>query len=398
MWVSHSNQSSPGVKSMRVFLLAGLSLFTLASCNGSADAVTAGNSTAAATPASGAPFQVQAIATFDEPWAMTFLPGNGGALITERPGRLVWWANGRAVPVAGVPKVDYGGQGGLGDVVLHPGFASNNLVYLSWVEAGEGDTRGAVVGRGRLVQQGGAARLEGVQVIWRQSPKVEGRGHYGHRLAFGPDNKLYISNGDRQKFDPAQDMTGTLGKVVRINDDGSVPTDNPWASRGGATAQLWTAGHRNVLGLAFNAQGQLWSHEMGPKGGDEFNLIERGSNYGYPIVSNGVHYDGRDIPDHSTRPEFNAPEITWNEVSPAGLMIYSGSLFPRWGGNAFLGGLSGQTLIRVAINGNTAREAERWPMNARIREVEQGPDGAIYVLEDERNGSGGRLLRLTPAG
>jgi glucose/arabinose dehydrogenase len=383
---------------MRLFLLAGLSLLTLASCNGSADAVAAGNSTAAATPASGAPFQVQAIATFDEPWAMTFLPGSGGALITERPGRLVWWANGRAVPVAGVPKVDYGGQGGLGDVVVHPGFASNNLVYLSWVEAGEGDTRGAVVGRGRLVQQGGAARLEGVQVIWRQSPKVEGRGHYGHRLAFGPDNKLYISNGDRQKFDPAQDMTGTLGKVVRINDDGSVPADNPWANRGGATAQLWTLGHRNILGLAFNGQGQLWSHEMGPKGGDEFNLIERGSNYGYPIVSNGAHYDGRDIPDHSTRPEFNAPEITWNEVSPAGLMIYSGSLFPRWGGNAFLGGLSGQTLIRVAINGNTAREAERWPMNARIREVEQGADGAIYVLEDERNGSGGRLLRLTPAG
>jgi glucose/arabinose dehydrogenase len=233
-------------------------------------------------------------------------------------------------------------------------------------------------------------------VIWRQTPKVEGRGHYGHRLAFGPDGKLYISNGDRQKFDPAQDMSGTLGKVVRLNDDGSVPRDNPWSSRGGVTAQIWSLGHRNILGLAFDGRGQLWSHEMGPKNGDEFNLIERGSNYGYPIVSNGDHYDGRKIPDHPTRPEFNAPEISWDGVSPAGLMIYSGNLFPQWRGNAFVGGLSGQTLIRVAMNGKTAREAERWDMGARIREVDQGPDGAIYVLEDERNGSGGRLLRITP--
>jgi aldose sugar dehydrogenase len=385
---------------MRVFLLAGPSLLALASCNGAADAV--GNADMAAAPpaqsASGRPFAIQEIATFEEPWAMTFLPGSGGqALVTEKPGRLIWWANGRKVPVAGVPQVDYGGQGGMGDVVLHPGFASNNLIYLSWVEAGEGDTRGAVVGRGRLVQQGDGARIDGLQVIWRQVPKVSGRGHYGHRLAFGPDGKLYISNGDRQKFDPAQDMSATLGKVVRINDDGTIPTDNPWASRGGATAQIWTLGHRNILGLAFNGQGQLWSHEMGPKNGDEFNLIEKGSNYGYPIVSNGDHYDGKPIHDHSTRPEFNTPEITWNGVSPAGLIIYSGGLFPQWRGNAFLGGLSGQTLVRVAIDGNRAREAERWDMGARIREVEQGPDGAIYVLEDERNGSGGRLLRLTPA-
>jgi glucose/arabinose dehydrogenase len=301
------------------------------------------------------------------------------------------------VEVAGAPQVDYGGQGGLGDVAFHPQFARNNLVYLSWVEPGSGDTRGAVVGRGRLVLGGRAPRIEGLQIIWRQTPKVEGRGHYGHRLAFGPDGKLYISNGDRQKFDPAQDMSGTLGKVVRLNDDGSVPADNPFASRGGATAQIWTLGHRNILGLAFDASGRLWSHEMGPKNGDEFNLIERGSNYGYPIVSNGSHYDGRDIPDHSTRPEFNAPEITWNDLSPAGLIIYSGSLFPQWRGNAFLGGLGGQTLVRVTIDGNNAREAERWDMGARIREVEQGPDGAVYVLEDERNGSGGRLLRLTPA-
>jgi glucose/arabinose dehydrogenase len=156
-------------------------------------------------------------------------------------------------------------------------------------------------------------------------------------------------------------------------------------------------GHRNPLGLALAPDGRLWSHEMGPQGGDEFNLVERGSNYGYPIVSNGSHYDGKDIPDHGTRPEFNAPEITWNGVSPAGLMIYTGRLFPQWRGNAFLGGLSGKTLIRVEMSGNGAREAQRWDMGARIREVDQGPDGAIYVLEDERGGSGGRLLKLTPS-
>ena len=386
---------------MRALLLGGLSLMVLASCNGTADAVGSGEvaTAPAGQGASGRPFAIQEIASFDEPWAMTFLPGSSGqALVTEKRGRLIWWANGRATPVAGTPQVDYGGQGGMGDVILHPNFASNNMVYLSWVEAGEGDTRGAVVGRARLVQQGDAARLDGLQIIWRQAPKVTGRGHYGHRLAFGPDGKLYISNGDRQKFDPAQDMSATLGKIVRLNDDGSVPSDNPWASRGGVTAQLWSAGHRNPLGIAFDGQGRLWEHEMGPEGGDEFNLIEKGSNYGYPIVSNGDHYDGRPIPDHPTQPRFNAPEITWTPVvSPAGLIIYSGSQFPQWRGNAFLGALSGQALVRVAITGNQAREAERWPMGARIREVEQGPDGAIYVLEDEREGSGGRLLKLTAA-
>lgn len=377
-----------------------LAAIVLAACNGAGEAVATGNGATQAqgASASAARFRIEPIANFAEPWAMAALPGEGRALITERRGRLMLWEDGGEVTaVAGTPTVDYGGQGGLGDVVLHPGFADNRMVYLSWVEAGEGDTRGAVVGRGRLVEEGGKPRLDGLKVIWRQSPKVDGRGHYGHRIAFGPDGKMYISNGDRQKFDPAQDMSGTLGKVVRLNDDGSTPPDNPWASRGGVTATLWSAGHRNILGLAFDAQGRLWSHEMGPKNGDEFNLIEKGVNYGYPIVSNGNHYDGKDIPDHSTRPEFRAPLITWNGVSPAGLMIYSGDAFPAWRGNAFVGGLSGQTLVRVAIDGANAREAQRWDLNARIREIEQGSDGFIYVLEDERNGSGGRLLRLRPA-
>jgi glucose/arabinose dehydrogenase len=380
-----------------------LSAAFLLGCSNGGEAVGTGNSVAvnaAAAPAAadGRPFAVQEVATFKEPWAMTFIPGTGQALITQKSGQLMLWNDGGQVSeVAGVPAVDHGGQGGLGDVVLHPRFADNGLVYLSWVEAGPSDTRGAAVGRGKLVLTGETARIEGLQTFWRQAPKVEGRGHFGHRLAFGPDGKLYISNGDRQKFDPAQDMGGTLGKVVRLNDDGSTPADNPFASRGGATAQIWTLGHRNILGLAFDGAGRLWSHEMGPKNGDEFNLIEKGLNYGYPLVSNGNHYDGRDIPDHNTRPEFNAPEITWNGVSPAGLMIYSGAAFPQWRGSGFVGGLGGQTLIRVAINGATAREAERWDMGTRVREVEQGPDGAIYILEDEREGKGGRLLKLTPA-
>ncbi|HEV2746965.1 MAG TPA: PQQ-dependent sugar dehydrogenase [Allosphingosinicella sp.] len=388
---------------MSPMLLACLPALLLASCDGPANGAAGGDAAAPAqaAPAAAAsrrPFAVQELAQFDEPWAMTFLP-DGRALVTEKKGRLILWrAGGRASPVAGVPKVDYGGQGGFGDVVLHPDFARNRLVYLSWVESGGGDTRGAVVGRARLAGEGEAARLEGLQVIWRQQPKVTGRGHYAHRLAFARDGHLFITSGDRQKFDPAQDMGANLGKVLRLTESGEVPRDNPFAGRGGVAAQIWSLGHRNPLGIAFDGSGQLWTHEMGPAGGDEFNRIEKGSNYGYPIVSNGDHYDGKDIPDHSTRPEFNAPEITWTPViSPGGLIIYSGPLFPQWRGNALIAGLSGKALVRVEISGAAAREAERWDMGQRIREVEQGPDGAVYLLEDEDEGAGGRLLKLVPA-
>jgi glucose/arabinose dehydrogenase len=345
------------------------------------------------------PFAVQDVAKFNEPWAMAFLP-DGRLLVTEKEGvlKVVDVATGASGTVSGLPAVDHGGQGGLGDVVLHPGFADNGRVYLSYAEAGENDTRGAAVARATLALDGnGGGTLSGMEVIWRQVPKVTGRGHYGHRIAFG-DGKLWITSGDRQKFDPAQDMASNLGKILRLNDDGSVPSDNPFANQGDVAAQAWSLGHRNPLGIAFDAQGRLWSHEMGPKDGDELNLIERGANYGYPIVSNGNHYDGRRIPDHDTRPEFNAPEITWTPViSPAGFIIYSGSAFPDWQGDGFIGGLSSKGLVRVEFDGTAAREAERWDMGARIREVEQGPDGAIWLLEDERDGSQGRLLKLTPA-
>lgn len=377
---------------MRMVQLLAAASAIVAGCNA---AVPAG-----AEGAGGKAFQATPVAQFAEPWAMTFLP-DGRLLVTEKKGALKLMDRaGRIGTIAGTPEVSYGGQGGLGDVVLHPDFASNNLIYLSWAEAGTDGNRGAVVGRGRLLldDQGGG-RIDGLEVIWRQDPKMSRGGHFSHRIAFGPDGHLFITSGDRQEFTPAQDMNMNLGKVIRLTDSGGVPADNPFADKGPIAAQVWTLGHRNLLGIAFDGQGQLWTHEMGPRGGDEFNLIERGENYGYPVVSNGNHYDGRAIPDHDTRPEFKPPEVSWTPViSPAGLMIYSGDMFPAWRGSAFIGGLSSKALVRVAIDGKTAREAERWDMGQRIREVEQGPDGAIWVLEDEREGSGGRLLKLTPAG
>ena len=346
------------------------------------------------------PFEVTEAGKFDEPWAMTFLP-DGRLLVTEKKGKLkvvtlaADAADNNVGDITRVPKVAYGGQGGFGDVVLHPQFASNGWVYLSYAEAGDDNTSGAVVARAKLtLDQAGGGTLSEMAVIWKQVPKVTGQGHYGHRIAFGPDGKLWISSSERQKFTPAQDMQSNLGKIIRLNDDGSVPADNPFAAQGGVAAQVWSLGHRNALGIAFDAQGRLWEQEMGPKGGDELNLIERGKNYGYPIVSNGDHYDGRDIPDHDTRPEFEAPKVTWNPViSPGGLMFYSGDRFPAWKGNAFIGGLSSESLVRIEFDGTNAKEAERYGMGERIREVEQGPDGNLWLLED---GSGGKLLKLSP--
>ena len=339
------------------------------------------------------PFDVTEKAVFNEPWAMAFLP-DGRALITEKSGKLKIWREGQGIaPVSGVPAVSYAGQGGLGDVMPHPGFAKNKLVYLSWVEA-EGDVKGAVVGRAKLIEDNAGARLDGVQIIWRQSPKVTGNGHFGHRLAFGPDGKLYISSGERQKFDPAQDLTMNLGKVVRLNDDGTIPDDNPMASRGGVTAQIYAYGIRNPLGLDFDQQGRLWEIEMGPRHGDELNLVTPGANFGYPLASNGDHYDGRDIPDHRPGDGFVAPKLSWvPAISPGSLMIYDGKAFPQWTGDAFVGALGGKALVRVDLDGAEAKKGDEWSMANRIREVDQSPDGHIWLLED---GEKARLLKLSP--
>lgn len=374
--------------------LALVSAVSLAACgaNGNTNQDT---ETAAPTVKTGKPFTAAEMGKFEEPWALAFLP-DGRILVTEKKGVLkLVRLGGDTRDVAGVPKVDYGGQGGLGDVALHPDFANNGYIYLSYAEAGDGDTRGAAVARGKLALDGGAPRIEDLQVIWRQEPKVTGRGHYGHRIAFGPDGMMYVSSGERQKFDPAQDLNANLGKIVRLSDTGMIPSDNPFYDQGRVKAQVWAYGIRNPLGIDFDGEGRLWEMEMGPAGGDELNLIRKGVNYGYPKVSNGDHYDGTPIPDHAPGDGFEPPKLFWNpSISPSSLLVYKGDLFPEWKGDAFIGALSGEALIRVDLDGETATKADQWPMEARIRAVEQGPDGAIWLIEDGENG---RLLKLTPA-
>ena len=350
------------------------------------------------------PVNVETITDFHEPWALTFLP-DGRMLVSEKKGSLyIVNEMGQKAPVRGLPDVDYGGQGGFGDVEVHPDFADNNLVYMSYAEGGVNGTRGAAVARGVLSESNGRGYLSDVEVVWRQYPKVVGRGHYGHRIVFH-DGYMWISSGDRQKFTPSQDMQSNIGKVVRLYDDGSVPDDNPFVDYidedpavddEGVYDQVWSLGHRNPLGMAVDLEGELWVMEMGPAGGDELNHIKRGGNYGYPIVSNGDHYDGREIPDHDTRPEFLAPAAWWTPVvSPGNLIVVRGEMFSDWRGDALIAGLSSQAIVRVALDGDEAREVERYPMGARIRSVLEGPDGALWVLEDERAGSQGRLLKLT---
>ena len=353
------------------------------------------------------PFSVEPITSFDEPWALTFLP-DGRMLVTEKKGnlRVVTQDGAQSGPVEGLPDVDYRGQGGLGDVILHPEYADNGIIYLSYAESGAGDTRGAAVVRAVLEIGERGGRLSDTEVIWRQYPKVLDDGHYGHRLAFDSDGYLWISSGDRQKFTPAQDMQSNMGKILRLEEDGSIPADNPFVNYReqeplvdgvGPYDEIWTLGHRNPLGMAFDGDGQLWVVEMGPADGDELNRIVRGANYGYPIVSNGDHYDGREIPDHDTRPEFTEPVITWTPViSPGDLMIYGGQLFEDWRGDAFAAGLSSRAIVRIRFDGDNASELERYDMGARIRSIEEAPDGSVWVLEDERGDSQGRLLKLSP--
>jgi len=339
-------------------------------------------------------YQLSTIAQFNEPWAITSLK-DGRLLITERKGKLQLFdpQTKQKVEVKGVPKVAYGGQGGLGDIALHPQFAQNRQVYISYAAAGQ-DGYGAVVVRGELdLSNPQQPQLKKLRTIWQQVPKVQGQGHYGHRLLFGSDGKLWISSGERQKFDPAQDMQSNLGKILRLNDDGTPVSGNPFMNRGEIAKQVWTLGHRNPLGIAFDRKGQLWVAEMGPKGGDELNLIIKGENYGYPIVSNGDHYDGKDIPDHNTRPEFKAPKISWTPViSPSSLIFYRGTQFPAWKNKALIGGLSSEAIVVVDTEMKPVKEVQRLNMKQRIRGLLEAQDGSIWVLEDGKNA---RLLKMT---
>ncbi|MGB5888298.1 MAG: PQQ-dependent sugar dehydrogenase [Acinetobacter venetianus] len=340
-------------------------------------------------------YQIETVTAFNEPWALTSLPDQR-LLITERKGRLKLFdpKAKTTINVLGVPNVSYGGQGGLGDVILHPDFAKNHWIYLSYAERGASGEDGAVISRATLdLADPAQPKLVDVKRIWEQVPKVSGQGHYGHRMQFGPDAQLWVSSGERQKFDPAQDLKSNLGKVLRLNDDGTPAKGNPFEKQGGVTAEIWSLGHRNPLGMAFDAQGQLWVVEMGPKGGDELNRIVKGENYGYPVVSNGDHYSGLPIPDHHTRPEFKAPEIDWTPViSPSSLIIYSGKQFPLWKDKALIGGLSSKSIVVVDLKSKPVREVQRLDMKQRIRGLHQAQDGSIWVIED---GSRAKLLKLS---
>jgi glucose/arabinose dehydrogenase len=399
-------------------------LLVLAACGSSA---TTSNQASAAPATAGLPFVATPVATFDSPWAMDFMPGSNLGIVTEKPGRiwLVDLRNGRKQPVAGAPRVLASDQGGLLDVKLSPTFASDHQVYLTYAEPSANGGSGLALARGTLVRDASGARLQNLTVLWHDPAGGEG-GQFGAIIAFAPDRKsLFLSSGERQRFTPAQDPSQPLGKILHLTLDGKPAPGNPMAGRAGAStvmiadppkdtqtaktvagrqfrwpgpnltpSETWSTGHRNPYGLAFDAQGRLWETEMGPRGGDELNLILPGRNYGWPLVSNGKNYDGNPIPVHSSRPDLEAPKLFWNPViSPSSLMIYDGKLFPQWKGNGFVGALSGKALVRVTLNGDSAQKADRWDMGHRIRWVGEGPDGAIYLLDD---GDGARLLRLTP--
>ena len=416
---------------MKMRLLELVALLVLAACGSSAP-ISARNAGGSEEPAnlsvSDPPFTAAAIATFDNPWALAFLPGTNIAMVTEKPGRvwLVDVTNGHKQPVSGAPQVVYRGQGGLLDIVLAPGFGGNQLVYLTYSEPSSNGGSELALARAKLVRGAGSARLDGLQVLWHDPAGGEG-GQFGAIVVFAPDGgSLFLSSGERQRFTPAQDPSQPLGKILHLTLDGKPASGNPWAGRTGAAtvsitdppedteaakhtparavkwpgpnltpAETWTLGHRNPYGLAFAADGRLWATEMGPRGGDELNLIVAGKNYGWPLVSEGKNYDGVPIPPHSSRPDFIAPKLYWvPSISPTSLVIYSGNMFPQWKGDGLIGALSGKVLVHVRIRGEQASRLEEWDMGHRIRFVGQGPDGAIYLLEDE---SGARLLRLTPA-
>ncbi|WP_424493862.1 PQQ-dependent sugar dehydrogenase [Salinimicrobium sp. GXAS 041] len=327
----------------------------------------------------------------NHPWGMAFLP-DSRLLVTERTGalRILDENNELSEPLGGTPEVFNVGQGGMFDVVLHPDFAKNNYVYLSYAEPGKDSTAGTALGRGILEGN----ELKDFEVIYRMQPKVEGPNHFGGRIIFTEDNMIFFTLAERFKFEPAQNLSNSLGTVVRIKDDGTIPEDNPFIAQEDAEDAIWSYGHRNIESAAIDPNsGMLWVAEMGPLGGDEFNQPEAGKNYGWPVVSWGTDYDGAEIPDPTTRPEFADAKIVWTPtISPSGMIFYTANMFPEWQGDAFIGGLTSSGLVRVDVNGPEAEEVERLPLAKRIRDVEQAPDGSIYVLTDEENG---QILQLT---
>jgi glucose/arabinose dehydrogenase len=344
-------------------------------------------------------FRLETVATgLDSPWAIAFLP-NGKKLITEKPGRMrILGADGKlSEPIAGVPEVAAVGQGGLLDVALAPDFEKSGLVYFSYSEP-RGVVNGTAVARARLVQSGNGGKLEDVNVIFRQEPGRGGGFHFGSRLAFAPDGNLFVTLGERNAMDPAQDLSGHLGKVVRIRPDGSVPPDNPFAKREGVRPEIWSYGHRNPQGAAIHPQtGKLWTTEHGARGGDEINIPQVGKNYGWPVISYGRHYSGAKIGEGAAKEGIEQPIHYWDpSIAPSGFTFYTGDAFPAWRGNAFAGALVQRHLQRLELDGEKVVKEERLlvGLGERIRDVRQAPDGTIWVLTD---GRGARVLRLSPA-
>jgi len=398
-------------------------LALLAACNAGSGASAQQQPT---TPADGTPpFTLTQVADFDTPWAMAFLP-DGRMLVTEKAGKiLLVSADGKTQQTIATIDVAFQGQGGLLDVIPAPDFAKSKLVYYTYAEPRPNGSSLAMA-RATFVD-GATPALTNPQVLWRTGSDGKG-GQFGAIIAFAPDGKsLFLTSGERQRFTPAQDPNQALGKILHLTLDGKPAPGNPWAGKTGTPtvivtdpprnteiaktapgrtetvqgtnlvpSETWSLGHRNPYGLVFDGGGRLWENEMGPKGGDEVNLIVKGRNYGWPNVSNGDNYDDTPIPDHAPGDGYEAPKVFWNpSISPGGMAYYSGSLFPKWKGSLLIGALSGRGLIRVALNGDKASKAEQWDLNMRIRDVVQGPDGAVWLLEDAGK-TNGRLFRLTP--
>jgi len=356
-----------------------------------------------APAAAGQPFAIEDKGTFDAPWAIAFAPGTQVLFVTEKPGtmKFVDLASGRLGTVTGLPAVLNQGQGGLGDVAFLPSEASPTLdrrtIYLTWADPGDGSASFAAMGRGTLVcAEADACRIEGLTTIWRQQPAVRSPGHYSHKIAFSPDGRyLFLSSGERMQADPAQELDNNLGKVLRLNFDGTPAEGNPFADRGGVAREIWSYGHRNLLGLDFDLDGQLWDIEHGPRGGDEINKVEPGNNYGWPVRSNGDNYNGDPIPDHSANDGFTKPAISWNPViAPGDFLFYSGKLWPEWRNQALATGLATMAVVRVSLAGGKGTEEARYAFDKRLRDIVEADDGSLYVIED---GPGGRLLHLTPS-
>jgi glucose/arabinose dehydrogenase len=337
---------------------------------------------------------------FDKPWALAFLPDRRMLVTEKHDGKLfiVTSEGAKSASVDGVPPVDGGDQGGLLDVELGPDYAASKLIYLSYYEPRKGGN-GLAVARARLVD-GGKPKLENLQVVFRMQPTLDSSKHAGGRLVFAPDGMLFVTLGERSIMEgrvQARDLASDFGKIVRIRPDGSIPKDNPFVGKAGARPEIWTLGHRNILGADLDAQSRLWVAEMGPRGGDELNLVEKGKDYGWPTIGYGEEYSGEPIHKSTQAPGLEQPVYYWDPViSPGALTIYSGDLFPEWKGNFLIAGLSSEALVRLELKGDRVVGEERLLADRgdRVREVVEGPEGAVYLLTD---GGSGKLLKLTPA-